>query len=274
MKAIQPYFVTAASHYKKSIYMKDGIAHFYDFFQDSREQIDVIAVPDDCVDVMFEKSGNKLTGRIAGSVLEPTRINNKDGKQYLGVRFLPGVIPAGLKVSIKELVQMEVPVEELLSKEWLKRIEEVSDTDDWIHYFLEGYRENLRGEEVIKKHQTQLALVGYLKRRMEETGGQITVAELSEETCYTTKYIHQCFFDHIGIAPKVYAKILKFQNTIQAINADHNISFTNLCVNMGYFDQSHFNKNFKNYAAVTPKEYRKLIFETDYDHRMEVSQIG
>lgn len=273
MKAIQPYFVTATSHYKKSIYMKNGISHFYSYCHDTREENDVIAVPDGCVDVLFEKNEKSLTGKIAGSVLEQTLIDNKDGKEYLGVRFLPGVIPAGLKISMKDLVQMEVPVEELLSKDCLKKIEDASDTDEWMLYFLEGYHENLRNEELVTRHQTQLELVNYMKQRFDETGGLIGVTELADETCYTARYLHQCFLDYIGIAPKVYAKILKFQNTIQEINVNQNISLTDLCLNMGYYDQSHFNKDFKKYAAVSPKEYRKLILDADYDRRMEVRQL-
>lgn len=274
MKAIQPYFVTVTSHYKKSVYMKHGIAHFYEYCQDSGNQAGVIAVPDGCVDILFEKDGNQVKGRIAGSVLEQTILNNKDNKEYFGVRFLPGVMPVLLEVSMKELIQAEIPIEDAMAdKELAKRLSDIRTAEEWIPVFLHGYQEDLAKEERISPYQSQKELAMFVKKRLLETGGQITIQELAEATCYTGRYIHQCFQDYIGMSPKVFGKIVKFQNAIQMLNQDREMNLAELCISAGYYDQSHFNKDFKKYAAMSPRQYRKLIQDVDYEHRMEIRQI-
>lgn len=50
----QPYFVMATTQYYKSLVMKYGISHFYNFIVDEKSENHLLAIPDGCVDILFE----------------------------------------------------------------------------------------------------------------------------------------------------------------------------------------------------------------------------
>lgn len=274
MKAIQPYFVMATSEYHKEIMMKNGIAHFYRYCKNSHDIAEVMAVPDGCVDIMFEKDANGISGRAAGTVLEKRVIANENEKEFFGVRFLPGVLPAVLDVSLADLVASEIQIEDAFyNKDMLKKIEEAYDKGDWVEVFLNQYHKALHRLEE-KGEGTTSEIVSFVRNEIMNTSGGITIAELAEETGYSERYVNKLFSQTTGINPKTFGKIMKFQKALQMINEKNiSVKLTDIGAESGYYDQAHFIKEFKKYAAVTPKEYRKLITECDYNRRIVTKEF-
>lgn len=274
MKSIQPYFVISTLHYKKRIAMKRGIAHFYNFFQDSTDLINVAAVPDGCVDILFEKDNSGFRGRVCGTVLENTIIDNKNDKEYFGIRFLPGVLPIIVNASMPELVEKQIDINDIIvDKELIKQMEDATSMEEIINRFLRGYDDCLIKKSIINKHDNKLKMVEFVKNEIINSNGTISIEEAARNTGYTTRYINQLFNEYIGINPKTFSKIIKFQNVIQAINNNSSSNLTDLGLDTGYYDQSHFIKDFKKYAALTPTEYRMLIMQHDYNHRLEIMNV-
>lgn len=273
MIAIQPYFVMATSEYYKEIMMKNGIAHFYKYCKNAHDMSNVIAVPDGCVDILFEKNQNGVSGRAAGTVLEREVIEIKDGKEVFGVRFLPGVHPAVLNASFSDLVSQELSLQDVLyDKDMLKEIEEAYDRGEWIEVFMKHYYKALHQREE-KKKGTAEEIVQFAQEEIMNTSGNITVAELAEETGYSERYVNKLFSQSVGLNPKTFGKIVKFQKALQMINKETtDIRLTDIGVDSGYYDQAHFIKEFKKYAALTPREYRKLIMQCNYNRRIIVSE--
>lgn len=275
MKSIQPYFVMATPEYHKGIVMNYGILHFYDYFQHMDSDNGVIVVPDGCIDIMFEKDSKGVKARVAGTVLEKTIISNENNKEYFGVRFLPGEAPAILSAGMKEFVEKEINLEDvLIDKDFLKRIEESYDKGQWMQAFLTGYKEAFYKQlnHCEKGNVEQLA--EYMKIQLIVSNGNISVKELAEKTGYTERYINKAFNQSMGISPKTFGMIIKFQKAIQKINqAEEDCKLTDIGVDAGYYDQAHFIRVFKKYAAVTPKEYQKMILANDYHHRMNAVRL-
>ena len=274
MKPIQPYFVMSTLHYKKGISLNRGIAHFYNYYQDPFNVNDVIAIPDGCVDMLFEKDDSGLHGKVCGTVLENTIIDNKNNKEYFGVRFLPGVLPIIVDASMAELVEHQIDLNDLiLDKDLLNRMEEAKSMQETIKIFLASYDACVAKKSIINHHEGAIKLVEFVKNEIFNSYGNIKIEEIAAKTGYTTRYINQLFNQFVGISPKTFSKIIKFQNVIQAINRNSSSTLTQLGIETGYYDQSHFIKDFKKFAALTPKDYRKMIIEHDYNHRLEVVEV-
>ena len=64
------------------------------------------------------------------------------------------------------------------------------------------------------------------------------------------------FARYVGIAPKVVARILRFQRAIRALMQDPKCSLAEVAVAAGYFDQAHFIKDFKRMSGGVPRGYR------------------
>jgi AraC-like DNA-binding protein len=87
------------------------------------------------------------------------------------------------------------------------------------------------------------------------TKGQITATLLADNLCMTTKSLERKFSYYLGKTPKQVIKLMRFQEILRDISSNKNISITEYTYRNGYFDQSHFIKDFKTYAGFTPKDF-------------------
>jgi len=62
--------------------------------------------------------------------------------------------------------------------------------------------------------------------------------------------------------------MIRFQAAIHAMNKSPNISLTDLALGLGYFDQSHFTKDFTSHSGMTPKKYLKHIQENNLNKKI------
>lgn len=65
-------------------------------------------------------------------------------------------------------------------------------------------------------------------------------------------------FTHaVGMSPKRYASVARFQQVLQAIHAGTPVSLCEVVQAAGYSDQAHMNREFRQYTGMTPTQYRK-----------------
>jgi AraC-like DNA-binding protein len=90
---------------------------------------------------------------------------------------------------------------------------------------------------------------------IKQTYGNITISQLASEACLSRKQFERIFAEQIGISPKQYLKIIRFQSAIFQKQRNNNLNMTELSYESGYFDQSHFINDFKALSGLTPKQY-------------------
>lgn len=85
--------------------------------------------------------------------------------------------------------------------------------------------------------------------------GNTTVSELSEILAVTTKSLERKCSKYLGKPTKQVIQLFRFQSILQDFSKDKNASITDRAYRNGYFDQSHFIKDFKKYCGYTPGEF-------------------
>ena len=85
--------------------------------------------------------------------------------------------------------------------------------------------------------------------------GQISAVGLSDKLAITTKSLERKFATLLGQTPKQFIKLIRFQEVILDLSQTHNLDLTDYAYRNGYFDQSHFIKDFKSYTGYTPTEF-------------------
>ncbi|WP_167278692.1 helix-turn-helix domain-containing protein [Paenibacillus lupini] len=73
---------------------------------------------------------------------------------------------------------------------------------------------------------------------------------------HSERYIRTKFEQSLGISPKLYGHIIRFQRTLGAIVRGGS-TLTDVAMEGSYFDQSHFMKEFKSFSQLTPIQLRK-----------------
>lgn len=88
--------------------------------------------------------------------------------------------------------------------------------------------------------------------------GKITVANLHKRLFLTERTLERRFVKEIGVTPKMFCKIIQFQNSLIQITTAETNHLTSIAYENGFSDQSHFIKTFKKYTGLTPSEFQHL----------------
>jgi AraC-like DNA-binding protein len=86
--------------------------------------------------------------------------------------------------------------------------------------------------------------------------------QLSEEIGYSHKHFIELFRHQVGVSPKQYLKIMRFQKAICAIENNESIPWSHIALESGFYDQAHFIHDFKHFSGFTPNEYMKRKVST------------
>ncbi|HSL47257.1 MAG TPA: AraC family transcriptional regulator [Anaerolineales bacterium] len=81
--------------------------------------------------------------------------------------------------------------------------------------------------------------------------------ELSEQIGYSQKHFIDLFKAQVGVSPKQYLKIMRFQKAVWAIERDALPRWSQIALESGYYDQAHLIHDFKLFSGFTPNEYVK-----------------
>lgn len=88
-----------------------------------------------------------------------------------------------------------------------------------------------------------------------QSNGMITLDKLASEACLCRKQHERVFKEMVGLSPKQFLKVIRFQYALYA-HQHHSIeSLTELAYRCGYYDQSHMIHDFRELSGITPKQY-------------------
>jgi AraC-like DNA-binding protein len=87
---------------------------------------------------------------------------------------------------------------------------------------------------------------------------QAQLADISTDLSISVREIQRLFKEYVGVLPKNISQMLKITDAKNIISDDQNTTLTEVSSEVGYFDQSHFNKDFKVFMEETPGKYKKI----------------
>lgn len=111
-------------------------------------------------------------------------------------------------------------------------------------------------------------------RRIEETGGLLSVFDIARSLFVTTRTLEREFYRSVGLTPKQFSRIVRFQSVLR----EHSLSFdsvggaqpygpheggkrrwtwASLAATCGYSDQSHLVRDFVHYTGQSPMQFMR-----------------
>ena len=85
--------------------------------------------------------------------------------------------------------------------------------------------------------------------------GQIAIEEIAEKVFLTKRTLERKFLETVGTSPKIFSRITRFLNICHHLEEHKNKTLTQLTYECGYYDQAHFNRDFKEFSGFTPKDF-------------------
>lgn len=164
-----------------------------------------------------------------------------------------------------ELTNRVVDLGDLLGADGELLIEQLYEAPDWQARFAILDRFLVRRLDAAQPASPDVAWAWW---RLIETGGRLPVGELCEELSCSRKHMLRRFNEQIGVAPKTYARVLRFERAAhmlghrdgaswvdeRELGPGRRLSWSEIAVECGYFDQAHMNRDFRQFAAASPGE--------------------
>jgi len=165
--------------------------------------------------------------------------------------FKPHGVKSFFNFPITELLNENLSLQDLINNESIELEDKLFNSPNNRQRIT--HLENFLIKKLI--HNDEFERVEYALEIIENSKGQIKAQDIAHEVCLGIKQFERTFSKYVGINPKKYASIVRFQNVIQMKRKHDNSSMFQLAFDNGYYDHAHFIHDFKSFTGLSPKEF-------------------
>lgn len=160
----------------------------------------------------------------------------------VGAHRLLGGRPMG------ELAGRAVGLADLFGAEGARLAERLHDAAGWDERFA-----LVQGFAAARIAAARPAAPGVLHalERLHATGGTVDVRALAAEVGWSRKHLAARFHEQVGLPPKALARVLRFRRALRLL-AGPGAPRSEVALRCGYYDQAHFNRDFRAFTGTTP----------------------
>ena len=234
------------------------------FVETFAEEVNIVIPPNQFIDWIFLLKGEGYfhngsfleETRLEGIMLKPVYLKLPPYIRALGVRLYGNGLYPFLPLQGKDLINKNISYTNPAHEYLIQAIKTASDDESTIkatYRFLDQLYSDKRDKE------SQLVKEFYFYMKSNENCSDIRAFCDQTNTNYTS--LNRAFSKILGITAKKFERLIKFRKAIKAlINSPERL--TDVVVDSGYFDQSHFIKEFKYYMGMSPSAYLNLLKST------------
>jgi len=201
-------------------------------------------------------------GFVAGIDDRPTLTEHDGFQQGVQVNLTPIGARLFFDMPMSELAGRIVSVRDVLPKEQSELTERLQELPSWDSRL--DLVERILSDRIYEARAETRAL-SWAVRRIQECGGSIKIRGLARELGCSRKHLIQLFRRDVGIAPKLLARIVRFDGLIQRIRAGAAGTWADLALEFGYYDQAHLVRDVRQFTGTTPTEVRASLVDLGLD---------
>lgn len=238
-------------------------ALFYQFR--AKEEIILDYLPDACVNFLFEVNNRGISASFMGIITKAYPIIIKPNVLYFGVKPYSNV---GLRCREKDqsrLIDTMVSLETQFNgcEQLLQELSTATHFEERKKIVLLQHRELFLDEE------ERSLLAEYLSVLLCTETTAFSMETIGRETGYSERYSQRLFRKKIGITPKLYSRIIRFQNAIKAIYFDKNTTLAKVAQQLRFYDQAHLIHEFQLFTNTSPIKSIQAIVSQETNEKRE-----
>ncbi len=169
----------------------------------------------------------------------------------VGAQLRPGASELLFGASAEELSERHTPLEDLWGPEAGRTREQLLD--------IAGPERRIELLESVLARRLPVVrgLHPAIAAALDRFEGTESVRDLVKESGYSHRHFLSLFRRAVGLSPKIYGRVLRFRRALRQAASGSPEPWASIALDAGYSDQAHFNRDFLEFAGVTPSAYRK-----------------
>jgi AraC-like DNA-binding protein len=231
-----------------------GVAH-------GRERV----LPNGCIQIVLNLSGDSLTdcrddgavsGRVARAIVVGARgryevIDTSDLAELAGIVIRPGGFAGLFRERADLFFEQSISLESVWLEPGLVDGLREADSPEEKLCRLERALIRLVRRDACRSEMVDHAFYLFRKRNL-------SVAACARSVGVSERRLSQVFREEVGLAPKMWCRIHRFQAAMRALHAGVDVPWSELALRCGYYDQSHFANDFRAFSGIDPTTYSAL----------------
>ncbi|MGM0842865.1 MAG: AraC family transcriptional regulator [Bacillota bacterium] len=216
-------------------------------------------LPDGCIDIIVDLTASSPSkgAFITGLMTRFETMNFTNEQHFFGIRLFSNHAQRFLHYPVQEFINEHVYLEEIWGIAGLLFTQEIQEA-----------RGNLERREIVETKLVHLLKILGTHRSPDiiQTSlqyifldhGMNSIQTLAKKVSYSERTIRRVFRDELGISPKEFSRIIRFQSILKELHSVHNPRLMEVALNYGYYDQAHFSNEFKQFYGLAPS----IVFPT------------
>jgi len=229
------------------------IKMYWTAYNPTEKVVELPIVPDGSMHIIW------LNGYIflSGLMEEASVISIAPEDKFFGVQFKPYTLALLLECCVSEFNNKDVPLESLnkVLEEDIRAIIEKNHSqynDAFNHYFKRLFSDKSVDELLLNTLEL-----------LHASHGNTLVSDCAKALEVHTKKLERLFIKNIGVSVKKYSKIIRFYDIHTVLEEEGLKNLTQKVLDKGYFDQAHFNRDFKKLTGVHPSsKLMSILYNT------------
>jgi AraC-like DNA-binding protein len=208
--------------------------------------------------VVDRASPRKWQSFAAGASQAPTETLHAGRQHCVEVRFTPLGLYRLSGLSMHELTDRVVSLEDLFGGAGRELPERLAAESDWSGRFslLDSVFVGAAADGPEPDDE-----VVHTWNRLCQSEGTAPIGALLSEIGWSRGRLAQRFREQVGLGPKAAARILRFQRAARLLIEPGHRSLTSIALSCDYYDQPHFNRDFRAFAGCSPTEWIAATYE-------------
>jgi methylphosphotriester-DNA--protein-cysteine methyltransferase len=212
-------------------------------------------LPMGAMELVMELDGDTPCPHVCGVHSQPFEIETVEPATIIGVHFKPGGAFPFLDLPADELHNAHVPLETL----WGSKAGALRDR-------------LLEAKATAAKFQAiQQALIDRARRRLAWHPAVATalkaiqsgscppaIADITDNIRLSPRRFIHLFRQQVGLTPKLFCRVQRFQAAVKKLAVMRRIEWSHLALACGYYDQSHFVNEFREFSGLCPTAYLQV----------------
>jgi AraC-like DNA-binding protein len=185
-------------------------------------------------------------------------IDTADLAHLIGIVFRPGGTTPFFSAGTSLFTNLETALEDVWGP-CARALRERLQEQPTPHTKLDALETVLMERLHLSRSPVLHPLVEYAIATLNAAPAATTVAELSRTAGISQRRLTQLFAERVGVSPKLYSRIQRFQRAVQMLHRGVEVPWAELALSCGYYDQSHFSNDFRAFSGISPTTYSAAI---------------
>lgn len=214
--------------------------------------------PKDCESVNYPHSDLAISGKKTTIIGQHTIVNHRHvGKEFLSfqVVFQPGALFRLTRIPSDELKNVYMDAEDIFGNqvsfvnEQLFHAGSYAEMVSVVETFLIG---------LMKKCKWEQYPVEVISKMMLRKNDTFCLDNYIKEACLSHRQFDRKFKELVGIAPKQFLQIIRFDRAFRMKNRFPNKDWLSVAIHCGYHDYQHLSKDYKEFTGCTPVRFSEI----------------